>query len=294
MRWGIVSLAVFVVAYISLVALYALTGMGPAHSLTEAQPTADGTTVTLDVTGIQPYRNALVGDLTVSPGPALLDPLTGNLKEDLTVAATSATTPTSRTWPKGTQPGVVPVSLNISGDVSDWPFDSYISKPVSINLFHGTPQTPERVAVTFVDRLPGWKVEVHGGASGDAKGPYRAEVQRSPSTVALAVVLLAVLLAIAGFGLFVAVQTLRDRRKFQPPMTTWFAAMLFAVIPLRNALPDAPPFGAWVDVTVVLWVIVALVASMGIYVSCWWRHLAPEKPAEPAKAEQPPAAVPDP
>jgi hypothetical protein len=61
--------------------------------------------------------------------------------------------------------------------------------------------------------------------------------------------------------------------------------MLFAVIPLRNALPDAPPFGAWVDVTVVLWVIVALVASMGIYVSCWWRHLAPDKSAEQAKPQ---------
>lgn len=289
MKWGIVSLAVFVVAYISLVALYALAGMGPAHPLTEAQPTAEGTTVTLDIVGIQPYRNALVGDLTVSPGPALLDPLTGNLKEDLTVAATSATTPTSRTWPKGTQPGVVPVSLNISGDVSDWPFDSYVSKPVSINLFRGTPQTPEWASVTFVDRLPGWKVEVQGGATGDAKTPYRASVQRSPSTVALAMVLLAVLVAIAGFGLFVAVQTVRDRRKFQPPMTTWFAALLFAVIPLRNALPDAPPFGAWVDVTVVLWVIVALVASMGLYVSCWWRHLAPERPAPPAEPEKPAA-----
>lgn len=287
MRWGLVSFAVFVVAYVSLVALYALTGMGPAHSLNEGQPSADGTTVTLDITGIQPYRNALVGDLTVTPGPALLDPLTGNLKEDLTVAATSATSPTSRTWPKGTQPGVVPVSLNINGDVSDWPFDSYVSKPMSINLFRGAPQTPEWASVTFVDRLPGWKVEVQGGATGDAKTPYRAEVQRSPSTVALAMALLAVLVAIAGFGLFVAVQTIRDRRKFQPPMTTWFAAMLFAVIPLRNALPDAPPFGAWVDVTVVLWVIVALVVSMGIYVSCWWRHLAPEKPEKPAEPEKP-------
>ncbi|MDP7703776.1 MULTISPECIES: DUF4436 domain-containing protein [unclassified Mycobacterium] len=287
MRWGIVSLAVFVVAYVGLVALYALTGMGPAHPVTDGQPSADGTTVTLDITGIQPYRNALVGDLTVTPGPALLDPLTGNLKEDLTVAATSATTPTSRTWPKGTQPGVVPISLNINGDVSDWPFDSYVSKPVSINLFRGTPQTPEWASVTFVDRLPGWKVEVQGGATGEVKTPYRAQVQRSPSTVALAVVLLAVLVSIAGFGLFVAVQTVRDRRKFQPPMTTWFAAMLFAVIPLRNALPDAPPFGAWVDITVVLWVIVALVASMGLYVSCWWRHLAPEKPVEPAKSETP-------
>ncbi|GFG63123.1 DUF4436 domain-containing protein [Mycobacterium kubicae] len=276
MRWGIASVTAFVAAYVGLVALYALAGMGPSHPLTQATPASDGTTVTLDVVGIQPYRNALVADLTVSPGPALLNPRTGNLTEDLTVTVTSATTPTSRSWPKGTQPGVFPVSLNITGDVSDWPFDSYSSKPVSVDLFRGAPQLPERASVGFVDRLPGWKLDVEGGTTGDILTPYRAQVHRSPSTIALAIVLLGVLVALAGLGLFVAVQTARDKRKFQPPMTTWFAAMLFAVVPLRNALPDSPPFGAWIDVTVVLWVIVVLVLSMTLYVSCWWRHLRPE------------------
>lgn len=277
-----VSLAAFLAAYIGLAVLYALTGMGPPHPVTEGHPALDGTTVTMDVTGIQPYRSVLVADLTVSPGPDLLDPQTGNLKEDLSVSVTSATTPTKRSWPKGTQPGVFPVSLNINGDVSDWPFDSYRSGPISVDLFRGTPQAPERASVTFVDRLPGWQVEVPGGKAGDASAAYRAELQRSPSTVALAVVLLGVLVALAGFALFVAMETVRNRRKFQPPMTTWFAAMLFAVIPLRNALPDSPPFGAWVDVMVVIWVIVALVTAMGLYVSCWWRHLAPDYDA-PAK-----------
>ncbi len=283
MRWASVGLAVFVVSYVSLVALYALTGMGPPHPVRDGQPAGDGTTVTFDIDAIQPYRSVLVGNLTVTPGSELLDPRTGDLKEDLSVAITSATTPTKRVWPKGTQPGVFPVSLNVNGDVSDWPFDSYRSGPISVDLFRGPGQVPGRASVTFVDRLPGWKVAVQGGKTGDVQVPYRVEVERSPSTVALAVVLLGVLLTIAGLALFVGLQTVHDRRKFQPPMTTWFAAMLFAVIPLRTALPDAPPFGAWVDVTIVLWVIVALVVSMGLYVSCWWRHLAPEKPAKPAE-----------
>ncbi|WP_353620037.1 DUF4436 family protein [Mycolicibacterium sp. ELW1] len=82
-------------------------------------------------------------------------------------------------------------------------------------------------------------------------------------------------MTIAVLAVTVSVQTLRDRRKFQPPMTTWFAAMLFAVVPLRNALPDAPTIGNWIDVTVILWVIVALVTSMALYIVCWWRHLNP-------------------
>ena len=89
------------------------------------------------------------------------------------------------------------------------------------------------------------------------------------------------MIVLAGAALFVAIQTVRNKRKFQPPMTTWYAAMLFAVIPLRNALPDAPPVGSWVDVTVTLWVIVVLAMSMLLDVFCWWRHLRPE-PENPA------------
>lgn len=90
-----------------------------------------------------------------------------------------------------------------------------------------------------------------------------------------------VLVTIAVLALFVAIQTVRDRRKFQPPMTTWYGAMLFAVVPLRNALPGSPPFGSWIDLTVVIWVLVALAVAMSLYISCWWRHLRPDadKPA---------------
>ncbi len=132
--------------------------------------------------------------------------------------------------------------------------------------------------MTLIDRLLGWKVDVARVSKANALAADRVDLYRSQSTVAFGVVILAVLIALAGLGLFVAVQTVRDRRRFQPPMTTWYAAMLFAVMPLRNALPDSPPFGCWIDVTIVLWVIVVLVISMTLYISCWWRHLRPENP----------------
>jgi hypothetical protein len=130
--------------------------------------------------------------------------------------------------------------------------------------------------VIFDDSLPGWHVDMRGASKADPLAPYQLELHRSPSTAAFAVRILGVLITLAGLALLVAVQTVRDRRKFQPPMTTWYAAMLFAVIPLRNAPTNPPPFGAWVDVTVVVWVIVVLVISMTLYIFCWWRHLRPE------------------
>jgi hypothetical protein len=53
-------------------------------------------------------------------------------------------------------------------------------------------------------------------------------------------------------------------------MTTWYAAMLFAVLPLRNALPGSPSFGSWIDLTIVMSVLVALVVSMLLHTGAWW------------------------
>lgn len=275
MRLGMAGLvASFVAVYVATIGLYARTACGCPHQLTEGRPTADGTTVTVDLQELQPMKSALTGNVTVAPGPELVDPSTHGLKEDLTFAIHSAVSPTRRTWSKGMAPGVFPVPLTIAGDPLDWPFDRYRSGPITVDLFRGNVQVPERVSVTFVDRVPGWRLNVP--SPGETGAPYRVELHRSPSTAAFGAVILGVLIALAGIGLFVAVQTARDRRKFQPPMTTWYAAMLFAVMPLRNALPDSPPIGSWIDVTIVLWVIVILAVAMSLYITCWWRHLKPE------------------
>ncbi|OMC14686.1 DUF4436 domain-containing protein [Mycobacterium sp. SP-6446] len=277
MRLRIVGLVVvFVAAYITTMTLYARSGCGCPIQLTQGQPAADGTTVTINFDELQSVKGVLNANVTVTPGPDLLDQRTGGLKEDLGVRVHSAAMPTKREWSKGTVPGVFSVALPVVGDPSDWPFDRYDSGPVTVDLFRGAAEVPERTWVKFVDRVPGWRLDIPVGSKAGVPEPYRVELHRSPSTAVFAAVMVAVLIALAGVGVWVAAQTARDRRLFQPPMTTWYAAMLFAVIPLRNALPDAPPLGSWIDVSVVLWVIVALVGSMLLYLSCWWRHLKPD------------------
>jgi hypothetical protein len=281
MRLGIVGLAVFIAAYVASIVLYVNDGMGHTRQVAESPPSGDGTKVTVDVEEIQSDNSLLIANYNVAPGPELLDPATHNLKEDLSLLVTSVVSASKRTWSKGTLPDVFRVSVTLTGDVADWPFDRYHSGPITARLLSGAAQEPLTPKVIMVDRLLGWKIDVAHVNQADVLSPYRVDLYRSRSTVAFAVVILSVLIALAGVGLFVAIQTSRDRRKFQPPMTTWYAAMLFAVMPLRNALPDSPPFGCWIDVTIVLWVIVVLVISMVIYISCWWRHLRPDanKPA---------------
>jgi hypothetical protein len=273
MKFGIAGLVAIIAAYVGVVVLYSHTGMGRPHEIVHGVPSADGTTVTLDIEELQSVRGVLTANLTVAPGPELLDPVTHGLKEDLSVAVTSVVVPTKRTWLRGGVPDVFPVPLTVTGDPSSWPFDRYETGPITVELFRGG-KAPERASVTFWDRIPGWKVHIPGVGNPATHTPHQVVLHRSPSTAAFTAVILGVLITLAGLALFVAVQTVFARREFFPPMTTWYAALLFSVVPLRTALPDAPPIGFWIDVTVVLWVIVILVISMALYIFCWWRHVS--------------------
>ncbi|WP_434084949.1 DUF4436 domain-containing protein [Mycobacterium paraterrae] len=274
--FGIVAAVVAI--YIASIALYA-HGAAVHHQAEVAVP-SDKSTAIISVEDIQSNYSVLLVNLAISPANSLLDPQTKHITEDMSVWVRSAATPTRRTWTKGMLPGVFPVPLTIAGETERWPFDRYRSGPIEVQLLHGGENgVPEALPVTIVNHLPGWQAVA---SDGQTVGSQHITMRRSLSAAAFGLVICGVLVAIAALGLFVAIQTLRNRRKFQPPMTTWYAAMLFAVVPLRNALPGSPPFGGWVDVTVVLWVIVALVVSMLIYITCWWRHLRPEAAAQAA------------
>lgn len=281
-RLATVGLVVLILGtYIALVGLYRDTVEGSAPGTLSDNPEAAAQSMaTLTVEEMQSNYSAVVANVAVAPGPALLDPVTHRLKEDLVLRVRSSAQPSRKDYSPGMLPGVFPLPLTIAGHVERWPFDNYASGPIEVQLFVGgdTTKPPLLVPVRLIDHLSGFKVSM---AKIPGQEAYRMHVQRALSTALFGVVICSVLIAIAGLAIVVAVQTLRNRRKFQPPMTTWYAAMLFAVVPLRNALPGLPPFGAWIDVTIVLWVIVALVSAMLMYIVCWWRHLKPDVVAGP-------------
>lgn len=81
-----------------------------------------------------------------------------------------------------------------------------------------------------------------------------------------------ILISLPTLALVVAIPTALGRRKFSASFATWCAAMLFAVVPLRNILPGSPPHGAWIDQALVLWVLIALVVAMCLFMVGWFRQ----------------------
>ena len=81
-----------------------------------------------------------------------------------------------------------------------------------------------------------------------------------------------VLISLPILALWVAIPVAMGRTSFLPPLTTWYGAMLFAIVPLRNILPGSPPYGSWVDQAIVLWVLIGLVVALTLFLVGWWRQ----------------------
>jgi hypothetical protein len=172
-------------------------------------------------------------------------------------------------YPAGKSPAQVATTIEAHGDPNNWPFDSYTTDTLSAEVLVGQGDArqyiPARVEVTGA--LDGWDVSVQrvGEASQESERPDNVIItlHRAKGPLIFDLGICLVLFALPTLAFAVAIQIALGRRKFVPPFVTWFAAMLFAVIPIRNFLPGSPPPGAWIDQALVIWVLIALVRGDG-------------------------------
>ena len=139
-----------------------------------------------------------------------------------------------------------------------------------------------RIEVT--GSLDGWDVNVrrvHDAA--DTENPNSLDnviitLHRSKGPLIFDLGICLILVALPILALWVAIPMVLGRTTFLPPFGTWYGAMLFAIVPLRNFLPGNPPLGSWIDQAVVLWVLIGLVVAMALFILAWWRHRDRKQP----------------
>ncbi|UXA20175.1 DUF4436 domain-containing protein [Mycobacterium sp. SMC-4] len=180
------------------------------------------------------------------------------------------------------------VELTAVGDPDNWPLDTYTTNILGVEAFlgDGAERRALEARIIVAGSVNGWTVQTDSGTIDAPWGPIPSvqfTLQRTRGAHAIDVGILLVLLTLPATALFVSIEMLLRRRKFLPPFITWFAAMLFAVVPLRNVLPGSPPPGSWVDLAVVLWVLLALAGAMVIFIIAWWQQTKGElESASPA------------
>ena len=281
---GAVILAAIAIAYASsLFGVHALQKSDnplPPLDLSAASP--EDTIVQVRLHELNPVANRLAVDVLVHPGEALYDKRFDVLTTELAVRLYPPNDLGDLHFPAGDAPARVSTTIEAYGAPGNWPFDAYTTEQLSADVFVGLgddrKRIPARVEVT--GSLDGWDASLsraHDASRtrnqrGDADAAVVVKIQRAKGPLIFDLGICLVLISLPTLALIVAVPMAMGKRKFLPPFATWYAANLFAIIPLRNILPGAPPPGSWIDQAIVQWVLIALAAAMGLFIYAWARQ----------------------
>lgn len=275
----------------AVIALYALSLVGihylqksggPLPPLDLSQGGGDATIVQLRLEELKPTANRLTVAVLVYPGVKEYDNRFDVLDNDVDVRLYPTSDLGDLNYPKGKAPAQVSTTIEAHGDPANWPFDSYKTAPIAADAFVGSGDDRQKVTaiVEVTGSLDGWDISVDRVRDPSAlptsrsvdKGDVVITLRRAKGPLVFDLVICLVLLALPTLALLVAVPMALGKRKFVPPFGTWYAAMLFAIVPLRNILPGAPPPGSWIDQAIVQWVLLALVTAMSLYFFAWIRQ----------------------
>ncbi len=262
---------------LSLFGFHLLASSGGALKAPDLNATND-TVVLIRLEKLDTVANRLAVKVLVIPEDSMFDKRLDVLKTDTAVRMDPPNDLGDLQYPAGKSPAQVATTIEAHGDPNNWPFDSYSTDTLSADVLVGQGDArqyiPARTEV--VGSLEGWDVSVKrvGEASQESDRPDNVIItlHRAKGPLIFDLGICLVLFALPALAFAVAIQIALGKRKFVPPFVTWFAAMLFAVIPIRNFLPGSPPPGAWIDQALVIWVLIALVGAMGLYMVTWYRQ----------------------
>jgi hypothetical protein len=288
-RWGWHHILLAAVA-VALVGVYA-TGIGlylsaqqpPAEYVKDPKVTGDQLEARVKTASIDPNRGDLVLRVEVRPGKDLLGADGVSVTQPVSVDVVGGTGTASHRYAPGDRISPVDVTIGLAGDTNSYPFDTYHSPFLVFVTISRSPggSTQSAVAPAAVTRLvfdgtlSGYRVTSKPRAEGASDPDLLAldlTIRRTPATDAFAILILMLQVLLAGAAAALAVLIWSRHRRVEVTMLTWLAAMLFAIVPLRNAMPGAPPIGALVDVVVFFWAVTVIALSLVSVLIRWSRQ----------------------
>ena len=279
-RWWIVGATVFILLLLGVNLLYWRSTQTPVQPNLN---TPDRVTVFVNPYGIIPVEETIKNRITVSPPESLQSD--EGLTQPLTILLLNEDKTLS--FAKGT--------MSLSSDTTmiayeasyeKYPLDEYVV-PVAVmatttDAAGVTTQLPVEIVVW--GKFPGWRVMATtsedsmsaaelaaAGAPDDYDDIALADinVSRNGSTMSIVVLLLISMIVLSVIALVVARSVSAQKRRIEATMASWFAALLFAMVPLRTNMPGAPPIGVWIDFLVFLWVLLTLMVALAVFVGSW-------------------------
>ncbi|KAA2257545.1 DUF4436 domain-containing protein [Solihabitans fulvus] len=245
--WVRAIVAVAIVGLLTGVSLWVYTierSNGQTQILMGDSNSPDRLDIAVFVQKVDASAQELSAQVEVHPQGKLLDEQTGWLKHDLTIY-TNAIKGDTLSFKQGKNISVSDLKMALhEGVVTDYPFDSY-SMDFGFVAMVGTEVVP--VSVTFVNADSFFKIKPGGQKHDGGSLEFSASASRSTGTMAFAIFIMVFMWGLSLAAVIAAWFATGGKRGLLWPSLSFMGALLFALVPLRNALPGAPPIGSVVD-----------------------------------------------
>ena len=228
------------------------------------------------ITSVDPIRGTLTMRVALTPGGLWVDEY-GCPNADCTVSINGAAGKSSVVLKKGEVVSPIEVVLSLSESPIRYPHDAHEAEldfAVSWQDEQGSwLSAPIRFHLNKA--IPGYRVGCNEKVK--ARGCHvlaTLDVIRSRSVIIFSSFLMTLigLLGISALALALAVV---GGRKVELPMLAFLATQMFALLPLRNAMPDIPPIGVLSDYMAFFWS-ETLTALALLSILFTWLHRRPQ------------------
>lgn len=135
--------------------------------------------------------------------------------------------------------------ITVDGAITDYPFDRYTGH-IEIHVISDDGKEYP-VSLTILNTDPFFQMNTSIDPATKGGTGVNLELRRTPPTLIFAGFIMVLMLGLASGAMVAAFYLLNWRRGLIFPGCSMMAAILFALIPLRNAVPGNPPIGSVID-----------------------------------------------
>ena len=254
---------------------------------TDFEQTQTSATLNLDIVAVNINDNTL--DLVVTPelaGDLGTTLATGSYVETPISFLCDAYSEQTRWSPNpGEIQGAMPMSLRLTGEVDNYPFDVYEAL-LFANVQERESSNSNAIPLLINDKqeeVTGFSISSSQQAflSSDtnaesieadrASGVASLEwsISRSLGAILIVVLMGALIVIGAAVSVLITISILRGKRPPSINSLSWLAAFLFALFSVRSQLPGSPPSGVLFDVIVFYPAVLILVLLIAVNVASW-------------------------
>ena len=166
---------------------------------------------------------------------------------------------------------VLEIALN--GSIGGYPLDHYTGR-LSISASKKGNEASQPVRLTVWPLVANWNVEISRSdqaSEAPAGVNLNIQVNRPTSFIVMAFAFYAAMALIGLSGLTIGTLVFLGVRPVEATMMGALGAMIFSIPALRGIMPGAPPLGIRADALILVWVQLAVILGLTLFVITWVR-----------------------